>query len=58
MLFDVNEDTNDEYSVVSMINDVINQLEKDGCLSGDTAELLKKGGAEELTAITGKTYVR
>ena len=58
MLFDVNEDTNDESSVVSMIDDVVNQLEQDGHLSGNTAEILKKGGAEELTAITGKTYVR
>ncbi len=58
MLFDVNEDTNDEYSVVSMIDDVINQLEKGGFLNGYTAEVLKKGGADELSNVTGKTYVK
>ena len=30
MLFDVNEDTNDNTSVVSMIDYVIDQIEKDG----------------------------
>lgn len=58
MLFDVNEDTNDEYSVVSMIDDVINQLDRDGFLNGNTAEFLKMGGTDELTQVTGKTYVK
>ena len=58
MLFDVNEDTNDKYSVVTMIHSVINQLKKDGYLEGDAAEILKKGGSEELTSITGKTYLK
>lgn len=58
MLFDVNEDTNDNLSVVSMIDDVINQLETGGFLSGRNATLLEKGGADELTNVTGKTYVK
>lgn len=58
MLFDVNEDVNDDLSVVTMIKSVITQLDEDGYLDGKNAEILKKGGEEELTNITGKTYVK
>lgn len=58
MLFDVNEDTNDKLSAVTMIDDVVSQLSENGYLSGNAAEILKKGGEAELTNITGKTYFR
>lgn len=58
MLFDVNEDTNDKLSAVTMIDDVVSQLSENGYLSGNAAEILKKGGEAELTNITGKTYFK
>lgn len=58
MLFDVNEDTNDKLSAVTMIDDVVSQLSENGYLSGSAAEILKKGGVAELTNITGKTYFK
>jgi hypothetical protein len=57
MLFDVNEDADNDLSVVTMIKSIITQLDEDGYLDGKNAEILKDG-EEELTNITGKTYIK
>ncbi len=42
MLFDVNEDVLGEYSVVSMIDSVVNQCKLDGKLNDETLSFIKK----------------
>lgn len=52
MLFDVNEDTNDETSIVSMIDETVSYIEANGFSNISSIEFLEKAdNIEELTGI-------
>ncbi len=59
MLFDVNEDANGPLSVVSMIDDVLKDLDGQGYLSEKNVELIRmNGGAAELEKAVGWDYTQ
>ena len=59
MLFDVNEDANGPLSVVSMIDDVLKDLDRQGYLSEKNVELIRmNGGAAELEKAVGWDYTQ
>ena len=59
MLFDVNEDANGPLSVVSMIDEVLKDLDGQGYLSEKNVELIRmNGGPAELEKAVGWDYTR
>ena len=59
MLFDVNEDANGPLSVVSMIDDVLKDLDGQGYLSEKNVDLIRMNeGAAELEKAVGWDYTR